>query len=100
MLMGILLIPILCLVGVAIDLQSVNTSRNFIQYTLDSAVIGGAKELQGGASETSVANYVGNYIAETTEDRGGLDCDTPVRYHQRQRGPTSTLRSTVRKQQH
>ena len=74
MLLGIMLIPILCMVGVAIDLQSVNTSRNFVQYTLDSAVIGGAKELQGGASTQAVTSYINNYISETVDEHSGLNC--------------------------
>ena len=60
--MGIAIVPILVLVGIAIDLQNTNTSRSFIQYSIDNAVIAGAREMQAGASEEEITAYINKFV--------------------------------------
>jgi len=60
--MGIAIVPILVLVGIAIDLQNTNTSRSFIQYSIDNAVIAGAREMQAGASEKEITAYINKFV--------------------------------------
>ena len=52
--LAIAIVPILVLVGIAIDLQNTNTSRQFIQYTMDNAVIAGSREMQVGKSKAEI----------------------------------------------
>jgi Flp pilus assembly protein TadG len=60
--LAIAIIPILALVGIAIDLQNTNTSRQFIQYTMDNAVIAGSREMQAGKSKAEINTYINNFV--------------------------------------
>ena len=60
--LAIAIVPILVLVGIAIDLQNTNTSRQFIQYTLDNAVIAGSREMQAGKSKADINNYINDFV--------------------------------------
>ncbi len=71
--------PIFILTGFALDLQQVNTARNKVQHILDSAVIAGAREMQEGATDSEINNYVKNYIEASIRSSGGsYSCDDPV----------------------
>ena len=60
--LAIAIVPILVLVGIAIDLQNTNTSRQFLQYTMDNAVIAGSREMQAGKSQAEIANYINDFV--------------------------------------
>jgi len=60
--LAIAIVPILVLVGIAIDLQNTNTSRQFIQYTLDNAVIAGSREMQAGKSKAEINDYINDFV--------------------------------------
>lgn len=60
--LAIAIVPILVLVGIAIDLQNTNTSRQFIQYTMDNAVIAGSREMQAGKSKAEINTYINNFV--------------------------------------
>jgi len=62
MILAIAIVPILVLVGIAIDLQNTNTSRSFIQYSVDNAVIAGAREMQAGKSEAEITAYINDFV--------------------------------------
>jgi Flp pilus assembly protein TadG len=62
MILAIAIVPILVLVGIAIDLQNTNTSRSFIQYSIDNAVIAGAREMQAGKSEAEITAYINDFV--------------------------------------
>ena len=63
--LAIAIVPILVLVGVAIDLQNTTTSRTFIQYTIDNAVIAGSREMQAGKFHLAI-------VADEYGDIAGL----------------------------
>ena len=92
--LAIAIIPILVLVGIAIDLQNTNTSRSFIQYTIDNAVIAGSREMQAGKSEEEIRTYINKFIdgvvdaksyamscqpAEVTFSEGSQNIDVSIR---------------------
>ncbi|MEO1964008.1 TadE/TadG family type IV pilus assembly protein [Hyphomonas sp.] len=60
--LAIAIVPILVLVGIAIDLQNTNTSRQFIQYTMDNAVIAGSREMQAGKSKAEINAYINKFV--------------------------------------
>ncbi len=60
--LAISIIPILALIGIAIDLQNTNRSREFIQYSLDNAVIAGSREMQAGKSKAEINAYINNFV--------------------------------------
>ncbi len=68
-------IPILSIVGVAIDTQMTLTQKNKVQAVVDSAVIFGARAMQDGASRTEVAKDVNAYVkALLKQQSASLDC--------------------------
>ncbi|KCZ51558.1 pilus assembly protein TadG-related protein [Hyphomonas pacifica] len=71
-------IPIFLLMGFAIDLQQVNTSKNRVQHIIDSAVIAGAREMQDGKNDTEIKNYIKNYINSSLLATGMGGCQDPV----------------------
>ena len=69
------LIPILAIVGVAVDTQMTLTQKNKVQAVVDSAVIFGARQMQEGASRTAVAQDVDAYVtALLKQQSSSLDC--------------------------
>ena len=60
--LAIAIVPILVLVGIAVDLQNTNTSRQFIQYTIDNAVIAGSREMQAGKSQDEIRAYINKFV--------------------------------------
>lgn len=48
------LIPLMTMVGLAIDLSRVESSGNQVQYALDSAVLAAARQLQDDATDTKI----------------------------------------------
>ncbi|WP_430403744.1 pilus assembly protein TadG-related protein [Hyphomonas sp.] len=69
------LIPILALVGIAVDTQMTLTRKNKVQAVIDSAVIFGARQMQDGASRDDVARGVDAYVtALLNQQNGRLDC--------------------------
>ena len=69
------LIPILAIVGVAIDTQMTLTQKNKVQAVIDSAVIFGARAMQDGASREDVAKDVDAYVtALLKQQSSSLDC--------------------------
>ena len=68
--LAIAIVPILVLVGVAIDLQNTTTSRTFIQYTIDNAVIAGSREMQAGKSQDDIRTYINNFVNGVIKTKG------------------------------
>jgi len=68
--LAIAIVPILVLVGVAIDLQNTTTSRTFIQYTIDNAVIAGSREMQAGKSQNEIRSYINNFVDGVIKTKG------------------------------
>ncbi|KCZ56843.1 pilus assembly protein [Hyphomonas chukchiensis] len=72
------IIPILCVAGIAIDVQMTITQKNKIQAVIDSAVIAGSKAMQAGQSEDEIRLMVKNYVAALVNVQdNGLTCGTP-----------------------
>tara|TARA_R110000803_G_scaffold68344_3_gene130193 strand:- start:2892 stop:4253 length:1362 start_codon:yes stop_codon:yes gene_type:complete len=68
-------IPILSIVGVAVDTQMTLTQKNKVQAVVDSAVIFGARAMQDGASRAEVATDVNAYVkALLKQQSASLDC--------------------------
>ena len=68
--LAIAIVPILVLVGVAIDLQNTTTSRSFIQYTIDNAVIAGSREMQAGKSQDDIRAYINKFVDGVIKSKG------------------------------
>jgi Flp pilus assembly protein TadG len=69
------IIPILSIVGVAIDTQMTVTQKNKVQAVVDSAVIFGSRSMQAGASRTDVTKEVTSYVAALLKQQSNsLDC--------------------------
>lgn len=76
---AIMAIPLLALVGIAIDVQNTNTSRNTVQYIIDNAVIAGAREMQAGKTQDQITAYIDNYVSTAVDGHStGLNCETPI----------------------
>ncbi|MEZ6001685.1 pilus assembly protein TadG-related protein [Hyphomonas sp.] len=78
MILAIAIVPILALVGIAIDLQNTNTSRQFIQYTMDNAVIAGSREMQAGKSKAEINTYIRNYVEGVIKAKNYMVACKPV----------------------
>lgn len=65
------IIPILSIVGVAIDTQMTMTQKNKIQSMIDNAVIYGARSMQGGKSRAEVTKDVNAYVAALLKQQSG-----------------------------
>lgn len=77
--LAIAIIPILVLVGIAIDLQNTNTSRSFMQYTIDNAVIAGSREMQAGKSQAEIETYINSFVDGVVKDKSySMSCKPPV----------------------
>lgn len=69
------IIPILSIVGVAIDTQMTVTQKNKVQAVVDSAVIFGSRSMQAGGSRTQVTKEVTSYVAALLKQQSSaLDC--------------------------
>ena len=69
------IIPILSIVGVAVDTQMTLTQKNKVQAVIDSAVIFGSRAMQAGASRTEVTQDVTSYVtALLKQQSNSLDC--------------------------
>ncbi|MCA8900885.1 MAG: hypothetical protein KDA53_06500 [Hyphomonas sp.] len=73
------LVPILALVGMAIDLQATNTSRSFVQYALDNAVIAGSKEMQVGKSQEEIEAYIKEFVEASIAAKGMMTSCSDVK---------------------
>ena len=72
-------LPIFLLLGFAIDLQQVSTSKNRVQHIIDSAVIAGAREMQEGKKKEAIQQYIKNYLEASLLAAGGnVTCEDPV----------------------
>jgi Flp pilus assembly protein TadG len=68
-------IPILSIVGVAIDTQMTMTQKNKVQAVIDNAVIYGSRSMQGGKSRADVTKDVNTYVAALLKQQdGNLTC--------------------------
>ena len=76
--LAIAIIPILVLVGIAIDLQNTNTSRQFVQYTIDNAVIAGSREMQAGKSQQEISDYINTFVDGVVKDKNYAITCKPV----------------------
>lgn len=69
------MIPILALVGIAVDTQMTLTRKNKVQAVIDSVMILGARQMQDGVSCDDVARGVDAYVtALLNQQKGRLDC--------------------------
>jgi Flp pilus assembly protein TadG len=69
------IIPILSIVGVAIDTQMTMTQKNKIQSMIDNAVIYGARSMQAGKSRADVTKDVNQYVAALLkQQKGDVSC--------------------------
>ncbi len=77
MIFALSLIPLLAVAGFAIDFQMTVMRKNKVQVVMDSAVLAGAKQMQTGATEEEVREYVRNYMTAQINMAGnGLTCGT------------------------
>lgn len=75
MIAALSVIPILSVVGLAMDLQLTSTQRAGVQAAVDSAVIAGAKSLQAGSSQEEITKDVNNYVsALISQNSRGTEC--------------------------
>ena len=73
------IVPIAVVAGFGIDFSMVATKKNKAQYTLDSAIISGSREMQSNASVDEVKLNVRKYFqAALSTNEGLLDCDDPT----------------------
>tara|TARA_R110002020_G_scaffold406378_2_gene616446 strand:- start:91535 stop:92893 length:1359 start_codon:yes stop_codon:yes gene_type:complete len=69
------IVPILSIVGVAIDTQMTMTQKNKVQAVIDNAVIYGSRSMQGGMSRADVTKEVNTYVAALLKQQdGNLTC--------------------------
>ena len=69
------IIPIISVLGFAVDWQLVVTKKNAVQHTLDATLIAAARERQAGASESEVHGFSNiQFDALMTANDPGLDC--------------------------
>ncbi|KCZ56842.1 TadE/TadG family type IV pilus assembly protein [Hyphomonas chukchiensis] len=69
------IIPILSIVGVAIDTQMTMTQKNKVQAVIDNAVIYGSRSMQSGKSRAEVTKEVNTYVAALLKQQdGNLSC--------------------------
>ena len=59
---GLSIIPIIAVVGVAIDFQLVVTKKNIVQQTLDVTLIAAAREFQAGQTRADVELFAADYF--------------------------------------
>lgn len=62
MIAALSIIPIITVVGLAVDFQLIITKKNVAQQTLDVTMIAAARERQGGASESEVQVFAADYF--------------------------------------
>jgi Flp pilus assembly protein TadG len=69
------IIPILSVLGFAVDWQLVVTKKNAVQHTLDATLIAAARERQGGASADQIGAFTNTQFGALMEANDpGLDC--------------------------
>lgn len=71
------LIPILTIVGLAIDFQRTSTYKSRVQYAMDGALIAGSKAKQEGKSDQEISALITNYMNAVLEVSQG---DTTTTY--------------------
>lgn len=96
--LAIAIIPILALIGIAIDLQNTNRSRQFVQYSLDNAVIAGSRAMQSGKSKAEINAYINDFVdgvlkaknysasckpVEVTYSKGSQDINATIKCQQK-----------------
>ena len=75
---AIAIVPILCIAGIAIDVQMVVTQKTKVQAVIDSAVIAGSKAMQAGKTQAEISTLVSNYVGALIGTQGeGLSCGDP-----------------------
>lgn len=75
---ALVMLPIIALVGFAVDFRLAVTKKGTVQNIVDAAVLAGAKSLQDGNSVSTVRSDVQNYFDVLVGQRGAsLDCDAP-----------------------
>lgn len=79
MIVALSVIPILSVVGLAIDLQMTSTQRAGVQAAVDSAVIAGAKSLQAGQNAEKIEADVNGYVeALLAQKSRGTKCNPVI----------------------
>ena len=76
MILAIALVPILIVVGFAIDSQLAFTKKGKIQHASDSAALAGARMMQNTTSEAEVKLHARNYFEAMMASESSLTCDT------------------------
>lgn len=72
---ALMIIPILGLVGMALDFQVTTTRKNQVQQLIDSATILGSRSMQDGASKDEVAADIRKYVAaQAASLSSGMTC--------------------------
>lgn len=76
MIFALTMIPIIAVAGFAVDLQLAFSKKGKIQHSIDSAVLAGARMLQGTDSKSDVRKHTRAYFEAMTDgEGGGLTCD-------------------------
>lgn len=93
MIAALSVIPIISVVGFAMDLQMTTTQRAGVQAAVDSAIIAGAKSLQVGKTTKDIEAEVNAYVGALVNNKSrGTTC-SPVRVYE---GATAeTLRAEI-----
>ena len=79
MIAALSIIPIISVLGFAVDFQLVVTKKNLVQQTLDATMIAAARERQGGLSNDNLENFVDEYFNNLIRANApSLSCDDKV----------------------
>ena len=79
MIAALAIVPILCVAGIAIDVQMAVTQKAKVQAVIDSAVIAGSKAMQAGKTRQEISALVTNYVDSLIDRQGkGLSCEDPA----------------------
>lgn len=76
MILAIALVPILIVVGFAVDSQLAFSKKGKIQHASDSAALAGARMMQNTTSEAEVKLHARNYFEAMMASESSLTCDT------------------------
>jgi len=77
--LAIVVVPLVIVAGFAIDFQLVTTKKTKAQFSLDSAVIAGSRDMQSGSSEEEVTQSINSYfLAAMQTNEGMLTCENPA----------------------
>ncbi len=79
MIAALSVIPIVSVVGLAIDLQMTSTQQAGVLAAVDSAVIAGAKSLQAGRTKKQIEQEVNDYVSALIKDKSrGTSCNRVI----------------------